>query len=191
MVPTPSPEEPLDRSAQALLLDIARASIRHGLAEGTPVPVDLDPLPGAVAARGAAFVTLRIRGNLRGCTGRLEADGPLAKAVAAQAFSAAFLDSRFPPVTEPETAELEVSISVLTEPEPLQFIDEEDLLRQLEPGRDGLVLEAGGRRGTFLPSVWEELPGPRDFLRELKRKAGLYGRLRSAKASRYRAFSFP
>jgi AmmeMemoRadiSam system protein A len=110
---------------------------------------------------------------LRGCIGHLEATLPLVEDVAENAFSAAFRDPRFPALRDTEYAALELHISVLTPAEPLDCNSESDLLRQMRPYQDGLILAEGLRRGTFLPSVWEQLPEPREFLRHLKRKAGL------------------
>ena len=161
-----------DASAQRLLA-IARASIEHGLNHGTPLPVDLAREPHELGAVRAAFVTLHLHGQLRGCIGSIEAHRPLAEEVAGQAFAAAFEDPRFSPVTSEEAGRLEIHVSILTPPEPLPCRDESDLLNQLRPGRDGLILQDGHRRATFLPSVWDELPEPRQFLDHLKRKAGL------------------
>ena len=91
----------------------------------------------------------------------------------ANARAAAFSDTRFAPVTADELPELDVEVSVLTAPEPLAVRSEDDALRLLQPGRNGVVLEWGRHRATFLPQVWEQLPDPRDFLAQLRRKAGL------------------
>jgi len=95
--------------------------------------------------------------------------------VAHNAYAAAFSDPRFPPLAalELELEGLDLHISILSPPEPMQFVSEGDLLNQLRPGEDGLILRAGVRRGTFLPSVWESLPQPQAFLQHLKMKAGL------------------
>lgn len=155
------------------MLETARASIRHGLETGTPLRVDVAAYPPELQAQRASFVTLNRGGQLRGCIGHLEAIQPLIADIAENAFAAAFQDPRFPPLDPREYADLSVHISVLSPPEPMHFSSEEDLLRQLQPGVDGLILSDGGYRGTFLPSVWESLPQPRQFLNELKRKAGL------------------
>lgn len=156
-----------------LLLDLARDSIRFGLRHGKPIPVELDHLLWELTVKRATFVTLEKNDQLRGCIGSLAALRPLALDIAANAYGAAFRDPRFPPVTHDEVAELEIHLSLLTEPEPIVFESEADLLEQLRPGEDGVILEDGVLRGTFLPSVWEVLPEPVDFLRQLKRKAGL------------------
>ena len=158
---------------RALLNEIALASIQQGLQTSRPARVNQAALPEKLRQPGAAFVTLNRNGQLRGCIGSLEARRPLAEDVAENAFAAAFRDPRFPPLQANEQAGLSVHISVLGQPEPMQFDSEADLLRQLRPGKDGLILEDGHHRGTFLPSVWESLPRAEDFLRHLKQKAGL------------------
>ena len=174
-MPLPEHSCSLSPANQKILLEIARASIRHGLARGKPVPVDLGTLPPELAVERATFVTLERQGELRGCIGCLEAFRPLAVDIAANAFAAAFRDSRFPPVSAEEFDGLEIHLSLLTPPEPLPFSSEADLLSQLVPGVDGLILEEGPLRGTFLPAVWEHLPEPEAFLWHLKVKAGLSG----------------
>ncbi len=158
---------------KGLALEIARASIRNGLEKGRPLEPDEDGLPERLRQQRASFVTLHKQGRLRGCIGTIDACLPLARDVALRAWSAAFQASRFPPVEADEMDHLELSISVLTEPQPLAFKDYEDLLGQVVPGEDGLILEEGGNRGVFLPSVWESLPDKRDFLRHLEMKARL------------------
>ncbi len=110
---------------------------------------------------------------MRGCIGTLEAFRPLAEDIAHNAYAAAFQDPRFPPVDASEVDGLDIHLSLLTPAEPMSFQSEQDLLVQLRPGVDGLILAEGGRRGTFLPSVWEQLPEPAQFLEHLKLKAGL------------------
>lgn len=137
-------------------------------------------------------MTLEAKGRLRGCIGHLEAIQPLVVDVAENAFAAAFRDSRFPPLSADEWRGVEVHLSLLTAPEPMHFSDEIDLIRQIRPGEDGLILQDGPNRGTFLPSVWESLPDPVDFLLHLKQKAGLAANHWSdtVEVSRYRTESF-
>jgi AmmeMemoRadiSam system protein A len=174
------------------LLKLARDSIREGLG-GQKLAVRADDYSPALRAPGASFVTLHIERALRGCIGSLEARAPLAQDVASNAWNAAFRDPRFGPVSLGEFERLDIHLSVLTAPEPMQFASEEDLLGQLRPGVDGLVIEESYRRGTFLPSVWEQLPDSREFLRALKRKAGLPADFWSntLRVSRYTAVSIP
>ena len=161
------------RASDAALLDVAWGSIRHGLWHGMPLEVRPWQFEETLREPGASFVTLRIGEELRGCTGTLEAVRPLVVDVAHNAFSSAFRDSRFAPVSPEEIAHIELHISILESPEHLAAASEEDLVRLLRPGRDGLILEEGTQRATFLPAVWEQLPDPRDFLSHLRQKAGL------------------
>jgi AmmeMemoRadiSam system protein A len=169
----PSTEPVYGAEARRALLAIARDSIDHGLAHGTALQPDLAALPPELGEPRAAFVTLHLDGQLRGCIGSLVAQRPLAEDVAANAFAAAFRDPRFPPVSRADAPRLALEISVLSPAQPMHFRSEADLLAQLRPGIDGLILSDLGRRGTFLPSVWSQLPAPRDFLVHLKHKAGL------------------
>lgn len=163
----------LTEANQQRLLELARNSIRQGLQTGRPIKIDLDDYPAELTKLCATFVTLEKNHQLRGCIGMLEAVRPLAEDIAENAFSAAFKDPRFPPLAAYELDDLEIHLSLLTPADPVSFSSERDLLAQLRPGIDGLILEEGHRRGTFLPSVWESLPEPEQFLRHLKQKAGL------------------
>lgn len=161
----------LPESAQRVLLTVAREALLAA-AEGRRYESQPVSEP-ALQALGACFVTLTRHRQLRGCIGSLEAHRPLLQDVAENAKAAATRDPRFPPVRPDEVADLHIEISVLTPPEEMQFASQEDLLSQIKPFVDGLVLVEGHRRGTFLPLVWQQLPEPEDFLRHLKQKAGL------------------
>ena len=163
----------LTKANQQILLKLARQSIEHGFKTGHPLCVNLREYPRELIKQRATFVTLEKNKNLRGCIGMLEAIFPLVEDIAENAFSAAFKDPRFPPVQKNEINDLQIHISILSDPEPMHFSSEEDLLNQLRPNIDGLILEEGNHRGTFLPSVWETLPDKKQFLRHLKNKAGL------------------
>lgn len=158
-----------------ILLDVARRSIDHGVRVGAPLPVDPSEFAPELRATRATFITLHRNGQLRGCVGGLEPRLPLVADVAQSAFSAAFRDTRFAPVGAAELDDLHIHLSILSPLEPVIVRSEEELLEKLRPGVDGLVLSEGSLRGTFLPAVWERLPEPRQFLFELKRKAGLQG----------------
>ena len=135
-----------------------------------PAAPDADLSP-ALRAMRASFITLRIGGELRGCCGTVTAREPLLLDVAANAYKAGFDDPRFGPMTAAELGGVDVSISVLSMPRPISFADEADLLRQIRPDRDGLILEDGDHCGVFLPSVWERFPNAAQFVDQLKRKA--------------------
>ncbi|HSM14538.1 MAG TPA: AmmeMemoRadiSam system protein A [Thermoanaerobaculia bacterium] len=170
---SPEPGAVLGADERGLLLDLARRAIRAGL-DVPWLEIDLERLPAALRAPGASFVTLTERGGgLRGCMGRLEATRPLAEDVAGNARAAAFFDPRFPPVEPGELDWLEIEVSVLSAAAPLAVASERELLAALRPGIDGLIVEAAGHRATFLPSVWATLPDPREFVVQLRRKAGL------------------
>ncbi len=163
----------LNKELQQQLLSVAKQSIQAGLKTGRPLIVNAANYPAALLEPRATFVTLNINHALRGCIGVLEAIRPLVEDVAENAFSAAFKDPRFPPLSADEFKALDIHLSLLTSAEPVSFTSEQDLLAQLRPGIDGLILREGHHRGTFLPSVWETLPKPEQFLRHLKQKAGL------------------
>lgn len=163
----------LDNEQCALLKSIARESIKTGLTQGRPLKVDLDKLDQELREPGAVFVTLNLRGQLRGCIGSLQSYRPLAEDVAENAFAAAFRDYRFSPLTAKEFPDIDIHISLLSKPAPLPVESEDDLLKKLRPGEDGLILQDGPYRSTFLPQVWESLSDPKEFVAELKRKAGL------------------
>ena len=156
-----------------LLLELARQSIEHGLNTGNALPIIAREYPNRLQQTCAAFVSLHRQGDLRGCIGNLDAHQPLVTEVAENAFNAAFRDPRFPPVERAELTSLEVEIAVLTPREPINLTTEAELIEKLQPHRDGLVLEEGHHRSTFLPVVWAQLSDPEQFLRQLKLKAGL------------------
>ena len=151
----------------------AMDSILHGLENGRALDPEMDGLPSVLRAPGATFVTLNLQGRLRGCVGSFDACRPLLQTVARNAFSAAFRDFRFAPLSEAELPELDLHISLLTPLEPLGAQSRQELLRKLRPGVDGLLLEDPPHRATFLPQVWDSLRDPEDFLGELFLKAGL------------------
>lgn len=166
-------ESPLTAAEGQSLLDVARISIVSGIEEGRPFLPDLMKYPPTLQEKRATFVTLHCDSELRGCIGVIEARRPLIADVAENAYAAAFHDPRFLPIVMEELSGLEISVSILSSMEPLVFDSEEELIAQFRVGVDGLVLKDGWHCGTFLPAVWEMLPDPLDFLKQLKKKAGL------------------
>lgn len=160
-------------SASEQLLDLAEESIRRGLAGLPRLVPDLDGLPDEVRAPGSAFVTVTVDGELNGCIGTMEATEPLGLAVARLAHDAAFADPRLPRLRPDDWPHTAIKISVLGPMVPMDVGSEAELVAELRPGVDGVLLDASGRRGTFLPAVWETLPDPLDFVRHLEVKAGL------------------
>lgn len=156
------------------LLALARASIAGALGLATPAPQTVcTPDKSWLKLPAASFVTLTQHGNLRGCIGSLQAHRPLLDDVQANAVAAALHDPRFVPLRAAELAETDIEVSVLSPLQPFKFTSEADALAQLRPLIDGVVFEYHGTRSTFLPQVWAQLPNARDFMAQLKRKAGL------------------
>lgn len=179
--PRPRPDEDafgadtrrLLKSHGPALLHLAAASIEHGLEHGRALPVEVADHAPELRCNGACFVTLKKNGKLRGCIGSSAAGRPLVEDVAANGYAAAFKDPRFPALAKDELDSLAVSVSVLSPSHPMTFADEDDLLGQLRPGTDGLVIMDGKHRALFLPSVWDSLPTPELFYGHLKAKAKL------------------
>jgi AmmeMemoRadiSam system protein B/AmmeMemoRadiSam system protein A len=146
---------------------------RNAIADVLALPTEPEPTHPALTAPGATFVTLRLGGELRGCVGTLTAARPLGHDVRLQALCAAFRDTRFQPLQSDEFAALEIEVSLLEPALPLEVASEAEARAALRPGIDGVILEWRDQRATLLPQVWEQLPGPREFLAALKRKAGL------------------
>jgi uncharacterized protein len=159
-------------SQRSELHDLARESIELGLRAGELVPYGGEPVNAELRHPRASFVTLRVGEDLRGCCGTIEATRPLSEDVWNNAWASAFADPRFPPLTIGEWEQTSTQISVLSEPERCDVRNEAELLHTLRPGIDGLILQCGARRSTFLPAVWEQLPEPTRFVRHLKMKAG-------------------
>ncbi len=164
---------PLTPEEKNTLLHLAREALETSV-HGTPLPpIDKVSLTPALLADGASFVTLTIHGSLRGCIGALEPYQPLAEDVREHAVAAALQDYRFNPVQPGELGKIEIEVSRLTQPVPLEYTDSTGLLARLHPGVDGVILRDGSRRATFLPQVWEKIPDPSEFLENLCYKMGV------------------
>ena len=172
------------------LIEIAKGSIANGLGLSS-VPAKRNHLPWLLQP-GASFVTLTMDGALRGCMGSLSIARPIGEDVASNARAAAFQDPRFPKLKRDEWPRCRVEVSLLSAPKPIAFGDEAELLALIRAGEDGLILEAEGKRATYLPQVWGVLTDKRQFLDELKKKAGLPAdtRLARCKVWRYRVRKF-
>lgn len=166
-------QDKLSFEEQQTLLRMAREAMECGVRGRNLRPLDGNALSGHLREEGASFVTLTIRGELRGCIGTLEAHQPLADDVREHAIAAALEDPRFPPVREEELSRVQIEVSRLTRPVLLEYSDTADLLSKLRPHVDGVILWDGMRRATFLPQVWEKIPEPADFLNSLCYKMGI------------------
>jgi len=160
-----------------LLVKLARQTLMERL--GRKVPQDnIDSLNEALAdpcfqISCGTFVTLKIKGQLRGCIGNLTASESLISGIRRNALNAAFHDPRFAALSASELDRVEIEVSILTEPKPLNYRESADLLKKLRPKVDGVTICLGHASATFLPQVWEQLPNPQDFLSHLCMKAGL------------------
>ena len=162
----------LTAEEQRQLLGMAREALEAGVSGKPLPPLRLEALPPRLQERGATFVTLTRKGELRGCIGALEAYQPLAEDVRQHAVAAALEDYRFPPVQPEELDEVEIEISYLSPPVPLDYDSPAELMDQLRPGVDGVILSDGIRRATFLPQVWEKISDKALFLSHLCEKMG-------------------
>lgn len=163
-------EKVLTEQQGQTLLKIARMTIAGNL--GMEVE-NIDAQAAVPDVECGTFVTLKKNGQLRGCIGNLQAMGSVTEGIQRNARSAAFHDSRFPPLTIEEFDQLEIDISVLSQAQVLEYSDGSDLISKLRPGIDGVILQLGGAGATFLPQVWDQLPDAEQFLGHLCRKAGL------------------
>lgn len=154
-----------------LLRDVALASVEFGLAHHREMPLAESDFPAALQVEGASFVTLRHAGELLGCIGTLRPHRPLVRDVVHNAYHAAFSDPRFAPLSAEQLPRLDLHVAILSRLEALHVRSEEELLAQLRPGIDGVLIEDGDRGATFLPAMWPRLGNARTFLRALKEKA--------------------
>ena len=167
-------EDKLTFEEQQTLLRMARDAMERGVRGEKLMPLDKSTLSPRLREEGASFVTLTLDGQLRGCIGGLEARQSLAEDVRQHAVAAALEDPRFHPVSERELNGIQIEVSRLTRPHPLEYKDANDLLSQLRPHVDGVILHDGiYHRGTFLPQVWEKIPDPAEFLNNLCYKMGV------------------
>ncbi|MCW8880042.1 MAG: AmmeMemoRadiSam system protein A [Kangiellaceae bacterium] len=167
------PSSKITLKDKKIILDTARHAIQYGLTYQRPPILELETYPKELQENAATFVTLKETNRLRGCIGTIEAYQPLIQDVAEHAYAAAFNDPRFPPVNSIEEPMLHISISLLSTPEELKASSEQELIEKIRPDVDGVILKYKQHKGTFLPSVWEQIKTPEEFVHKLKLKAGL------------------
>jgi len=165
-------QEDFKAQERRILLDLARRTLTSVATNGDPPTINGQDMPPKLKETKACFVTLTKTGSLRGCIGHIQPQESLYQAVIHNAQNAAQRDSRFPPVRSDEVDKIKIEVSVLTEPQPLRFNSPEDLLGQLQPYEDGVLLQIGLRGATFLPQVWTQIPDKVEFLNHLSQKAG-------------------
>ncbi|HLC88478.1 MAG TPA: AmmeMemoRadiSam system protein A [Candidatus Nanoarchaeia archaeon] len=159
----------MNKQNQKLLLKLARKTIENNFRHKD---YDLENVLAEFREKKGVFVTLQKDGRLRGCVGSIEPVKSIYDGVKENALNAAFRDPRFSKLTEGELKTVYLEISVLTPPKKLEYHSPEDLLGKLT-GKEGVILERNHHRATFLPQVWEDLPGKEEFLEYLSIKAGL------------------
>ena len=172
-----SEEQKFPEHLGMLLLRMARKAIADELNAGRSMEWKQPSVPEKYLAflqgKTGVFVTINLYGQLRGCIGTLEPALTLVEEISENARHAAFHDPRFSSLTEKEFADIDLEISLLTPPKKLDFTDSADLIKKLQPGIHGVILEKNGAKATFLPQVWEQLREPEVFMEHLCRKAGL------------------
>lgn len=172
---TSDSSQPLKNHQGQALIKLARKTIAEKLGKKS---ISVDPMTlddSAFQAHRGTFVTLTIDKQLRGCIGNLDAGESILAGIKRNAVNAAFHDPRFSPLKAHELDQVDIEVSILTEPEPLEYEDSKELLSKLRPHTDGVILRKGSASATFLPQVWEQLPRPEQFLSHLCMKAGLPG----------------
>ena len=168
-------KDQLTKEEGRYLLEVARRTIEKRLFDRKIQEETYTDLPDIFHKRRGTFVTLTIQGGLRGCIGHIIPQESLLEGIKANAINAAFRDPRFRPISTDEWKHVKIEISILTDPKPLSYGDANDLLKKLRPDIDGVILKKGYHQSTFLPQVWEQLPGKEEFLTHLCLKAGLEG----------------
>lgn len=174
-MPEETETQQLDSKKGKLLLEAARKSIAEkiGLPYGPKVETASEVDDPALKSLRGTFVTLKINDQLRGCIGNLAPEKPVLEGVKENAVNAAFHDPRFAPLSKKEFEKIQIEVSLLTKPMPLEYKDSEDLINRLRPHVDGVIIQKGPYSSTFLPQVWEQLPEKKAFLQQLCMKAGL------------------
>ena len=167
------PEQYLTDDERAYLLALARKSIDNYLKHTSLPSLQKEAMSKNLREQGASFITLTYKGYLRGCVGALDPYQSLAEDVREHAIAAAFQDFRFPPVQSNEMKDISIEISYLTQPKLLSYENSDDLLQKIRPEIDGVVIQDGVRRATFLPQVWEKILDPSAFMNQLSLKLGV------------------
>jgi len=163
----------LNEEQGQILVKLARQTIEERL-DKRSIKVDPDSMRDSVfKEKRGTFVTLTINKQLRGCIGNLDSTNSIVDGIERNAINAAFRDPRFPALKADELDRVDIEVSILTEPQPLEYRDSNDLLSKLRVNVDGVILRKGSASATFLPQVWEQLSQPEAFLSHLCTKAGL------------------
>ena len=164
----------LTEAEQTRLLQLARQQLTSTATGGEQAAIDESTFSARLLQPGSAFVTLTVDGDLRGCmVDTFDPHEPLYRNVLRNTILAASADERFSPISPEEVDGIHIAISILGPTEPVEFQTPDELIAQLEPYVDGVILAVDDRLSTYLPEVWESFPDPADFLSHLSKKAGL------------------
>jgi AmmeMemoRadiSam system protein A len=166
-------ERTLSATSKNILLTLSREALIEAANRRPLIPVDLGPLSDEIRRVRTSFITLKEGEKLRGCIGSLEAKIALAEDVRQHTYSAAVHDYRFPPIKSHETENISIEISILSQPDRLEFAHPKELLDLLQMRKDGVIINYENHRATFLPQVWQRIPSPEQFLNLLCEKANL------------------
>ncbi|MFH1771567.1 MAG: AmmeMemoRadiSam system protein A [Candidatus Omnitrophota bacterium] len=170
------PQDKYTPEEKQFMLSLARDTLESYIRYNKIPKIDLDKLSDSLKSPGPCFVTLNKKNyGLRGCIGMFSFDTPLYKNIISRTIAAATQDYRFPVVRAEELKDIKVEVSILTEPQPLQFKDPDDLLNNLQVFVDGVILYTSYGSSTYLPQVWEQLPDKEQFLTHLCQKHGAPG----------------
>ena len=161
----------MDEALKIKMLKLSRAVLENDLLDSGN-DLEIYDLPEFEEERGL-FVSLHIKGKLRGCIGRLEAQNSIYQNVIELSKAAAFEDHRFSNLTKKELGQVKIEISLLTVPEKLEGVSTFEKMMKIRPKKDGVIINSGFSNATFLPQVWDSVPIREDFISELCRKAGL------------------
>ncbi|MCP4671287.1 MAG: AmmeMemoRadiSam system protein A [Desulfobacula sp.] len=164
----------ISKNDGSLLLKLARQSILQRFKKENQIESLKDKVSSWILKENrGTFVTLHKNSELRGCIGNIDPVKDIFTGIHDNARHAAFSDTRFTPLSFEELDDTDIEISILTQPETIDYNDYHDLITKLKPGIDGVIIQKGYKNATFLPQVWEQLKKPEMFLTHLCTKAGL------------------
>lgn len=163
----------LKEQDKSYLLKLARQSLDYFFENGEEYQIDETSLPNDLKIKAASIITLKSKGNIRGCIGTLNTNGYLSKDVVANTYSAAFSDPRFQPISETELEDVRIGISLISNSKRIQYDSIGELLSFLNTNKPGVIIKFGKKSATFMPEVWKQVQDPFIFMSELCKKADL------------------
>ncbi len=171
------------------LQNIAEEALNRALFDASDYKPSRKDYDDRLFDRGAAYISLFVDGKLRGRSGSVVAAQGIARNVAENVYNAVFDKRETPPLSPDEIKKIKINISLLSGFEKIPYKNEKDLLNKIVPGKDGLVIRSGNRQAVFLPSVWQKIADRREFLNQLKFKAGMNPNYWSNEINVYRFYT--